>query len=90
MKGYGKYARVVGMDASYSLLEKVVYGILCCGINSELGYTWMSTREIAQRVPCSTATVNRTLKSLEDRGIIKREGYHYSHGKSTRITYVLV
>ncbi len=90
LKGYGKYARSLGMDPSYSLLEKAVYAVLCCSVNSKLGYAWISVNEIASRVPCSTATVNRVLKSLETRGVINRDGYHHSHGKATRITRVLV
>lgn len=90
MKGYGKYARTVGMDPRYTAMEKLVYGVLCCSVNHKLGYAWITVGEIATRVPCSTASVNRALKSLESSGIIKREGTHYSHGKATRITRVLV
>lgn len=90
MKGYGKYARAVGMDPKYSILEKAVYGVLCCSVNSELGYAWISVTEIANRLDCSTASVNRALKNLESFGIIIREGFHVSKGKSTRITKVLV
>lgn len=90
MNGYGKYARAVGMSDKYSLIEKAVYGVLCCSVNQDTGYAWITIREIATRVPCSTASVNRALKSLEDQGIIQREGYHHNNGKSTRITKVLV
>lgn len=90
LKGYGKYARSVGMDPSYTLLEKAVFAVLCCSVNSSLGYAWITVGEIANRVPCSTASVNRALKTLEAAKVIKREGYHHSHGKSTRITWVLV
>ena len=90
MNGYGKYARAVGMDARYTAHEKLVYGVLCCSVNQDTGYAWITIKQIAERVPCSTASVSRALKSLEAYGIIKREGYHYSHGKSTKITWVLV
>lgn len=90
MEGYGKYARAVGMDDRYTPIEKVVYGVLCCCVNQETGYAWISVSEIATRVPCSVATVNRALKTLERYKVIQREGYHHSKGKSTRITRVLI
>jgi hypothetical protein len=90
IKGYGKYARAVGMDPSFSPMEKAVFGVICCSINTNLGYAWISVNEIASRVPCGTATVNRVLKKFETLKIIDRTGTHTSYGKTTRITRILV
>ena len=89
-KGYGKYARAIALDPKFSPMEKAIFSVLCCSVNYKTNYAWITISEIAACTPCSTATVNRTLKKFEKLNLIERQGYHVSYGKSTKITRILV
>ena len=88
--GYGKYPNYVANDPTFRHVEKSLLTVLAGAVNSKLGYGWMSVKEIALRTPCSEKTAYRSLKVLEERGVIVRDAYHVSNGISTKITRVIL
>lgn len=85
-KGFGKYPRYVADDPTINHLDKAMVGLISAYINKQLGYSWMSVKEMALRLSISVSTAQRSLKRLENKGIISRDGYHLTSSGSSRIT----
>jgi DNA-binding transcriptional regulator YhcF (GntR family) len=89
-KGFGKYPRYVADDPTLTHIEKAMVGILACYTNEQLGYTWISVKELSLRLRCSDATTQRCLKSLKEKGVISRDGYHVTKQGASRITRIII
>lgn len=85
-KGFGKYPRYVADDPTINHLDKAMVGVISSYISKQYGYSWMSVKEMALRLTISVSTAQRSLKRLEQKGIISRDGYHSTSVGSSKIT----
>lgn len=61
-KGFGMYPRYVADDPTINHLDKAMVGLISAYINKQLGYSWMSVKEMALRLSISVSTAQRSLK----------------------------
>lgn len=85
-KGFGKYPRYVADDPTINHLDKAMVGVISSYISKQYGYAWISVKEMALRLTISVSTAQRSLKRLEQKGIISRDGYHSTSVGSSKIT----
>lgn len=82
---FGMVSNEVIQDPDVSLLEKGLYAHLCTYANKDTKELTVSVNRIATECGTSVSTVKRHLKSLQDKGIIKR----FSRGSTSKLTVLL-
>jgi response regulator of citrate/malate metabolism len=70
--------------------DKLVYAVLCSYADNIKGDAYPSINTIAKRACCSEHTVRRSLKKLQELGLILVEPRYTGIGKQTSNRYVLL
>lgn len=71
-------------------VDKLVYAILCSYADNRTLDAFPSINSLAKRACCSEHTVRRSLKTLQELGLIKVEPRYTGIGKQTSNRYVLL
>ena len=83
--GYGQCTSKVMRDPAVCLRDKAVYAYLCTFADSKSNQLRVSVHKMAAELDISSITVIRSLKSLENDGVIKRVSIGKGKAKITII-----
>lgn len=70
--GFGMVSRAVMTDPELSIRDKALYAYLASYADSVTNELTVSVNRMAAECNVTQSTIKRSLKTLEDRGIIKR------------------
>lgn len=84
--GFGQCTNKVMRDPSLCLRDKAVYAYLCTFADSQNNQLRLSVYKMASELNISSITVIRSIKSLEEHGVIKRLSNGKGKSKTTIIT----
>ena len=80
---------VVMTDPTLSPIDKAVFGVLCVHAGIESRQCFLKVKTIATEASCSERSVQNSLKTLEDRGIIKRTE-RFKEGSQVSSSYQII
>lgn len=83
--GFGMCSWTVMRDPTVNITDKAVYAYLCTFASSVTNELHISVNTIAADMDLSVITVKRSLKRLEEQGIISR----FFNGHKTKTTRVI-
>ena len=80
---------VVMTDPTLSPIDKAVFGVLCVHAGIESRQCFLKIKTIAKEASCSERSVQNSLKTLEERGIIERTE-RFKEGSQVSSSYQII